>query len=227
MKRRKSLRVDILTLFPEVCLPYLETSILGRAQAAKLLDARVHQLRDWSDDEKHHRVDDKPFGGGPGMVMKVQPFHAALVDLKLRTKAGKKTAAAKRARVIVMSAKGKMFTQAEAKRLAQYDRLVFLCGRYEGIDERVAVKLADEEICVGPYVLTGGELPALTITDAVTRLRPGVLGAAESLDMESWSDGTTREYPQYTRPEKYLGWKVPKVLLGGNHAKIEEWRKTQ
>lgn len=223
MKKQK-LRVDIVTIFPDMCDPYLTASMLGRGQKAKALDLRTLQLRDFAHD-KHHRVDDKPFGGGPGMVMKVQPFHDALVSLKLRDKKGKKTVAAKKARIILTSAKGKLFTQGDAKRLAKYDRLVFLCGRYEGVDERVASKLADEELSIGPYVLTGGELAALVMTDAVARLRPGVLGKAESLDMESWSDGTTREYPQYTRPDVYLGWKVPPVLLSGDHADIAAWRR--
>lgn len=224
MHKRKPLRADILTIFPEACEPYLSASILGRARRAGFLDARVHQLRDWTHD-KHHRVDDKPFGGGPGMVMKVEPFHEALVALGLRTRKGTKTARAKKARVILTSAKGKPFTQADARRLARFDRLVFLCGRYEGVDERVASKLADEERSIGPYVLTGGELPALVMLDAATRLRPGVLGKEASLAEESWSDGTTTEYPQYTRPEMYLGWKVPDILLSGDHKKIAEWRK--
>lgn len=223
MKKQKPLRVDVLTLFPEVCEPYLAASILGRAQKSKRLDLRVHQLRDWSR-ERHKKVDDKPFGGGPGMVMQVAPFHDALMDLKLRAKTGKKTAAAKRTRVILTSAKGKLFSQADARRLATYDRLVFLCGRYEGVDERVAEHLADEELAIGPYVLTGGELPALVMTDAVARLRRGVLGTDASLAEESWSEDGAREYPQYTRPETYLGWKVPSVLLGGNHREISEWR---
>lgn len=222
-KNQKPLRIDVLTLFPEVCEPYLAASILGRARKSKRLDLRVHQLREWSR-ERHKKVDDKPFGGGPGMVMQVAPFHDALVDLKLRAKTGKKTAAAKRARVILTSAKGKLFTQADARRLSKYDRLVFLCGRYEGVDERVATHLADEELSVGPYVLTGGELPALVIADAVSRLHPGVLGAEASLAEESWSENDLREYPQYTRPESYLGWKVPPVLLSGNHREIAEWR---
>lgn len=224
MPRRTPLRADVLTIFPEACEPYLSASILGRARRAGILDVRVHQLRDWTHD-KHHRVDDKPFGGGPGMVMKVEPFHDALVALGLRTKKGAKTAKAKKARVILTSAKGKPFTQADARRLARYGRLVFLCGRYEGVDERVAAKLADEERSIGPYVLTGGELPALVMLDAVARLRPGVLGKEASLAEESWSDGATTEYPQYTRPEAYLGWKVPDVLLSGDHKKIAEWRR--
>ena len=217
--KKKKLRADILSIFPEMFPGYLHASILGRAIKSKLLDVRLHQLRDWSKD-RHRKVDDKPFGGGPGMVMKVQPFHDAIKSLKVESRKSKV-----KTRVILMSAKGKLFTQAEAKRLSKYDRLVFLCGRYEGVDERVADKLADEELSIGPYVLTGGELPALVILDAVTRLRPGVLGAAASLDQESWSDGVSREYPQYTRPETYLGWKVPSVLLGGNHKLIHEWRE--
>lgn len=220
----KPLRVDYLSLFPEMFPGYLDASILGRAQQAGLLEVGVHQLRDWAVDEYGH-VDDRPFGGGAGMVMMVEPFHRALMDLKLRKKDGQATAAAKRTRIILTSAKGKMFTQQEAQRLATYDRLVFLCGRYEGVDERVAQHLADEELSIGPFVLTGGELAALTMTDAVARLRPGVLGKQASLEEESWNDGLTREYPQFTRPEQYLGWQVPGVLLSGNHAEIKRWRQ--
>lgn len=225
-KKAKTLRADILTIFPEMFPGYLEASILGRARAKKLLDVRVRQLRDWTHD-KRRTVDDKPFGGGPGMVMKVEPFHEALVSLKLKDKKGRKTAAAKKTRIILTSAKGKVFTQSDAKRLAKYDRLVFLCGRYEGVDERVALKLADEEVAIGRYVLTGGELPALVMLDAVARLRPGVLGQEASLAEESWGDDETTEYPQYTRPEDYRGWKVPPILVSGDHAKIAEWRKGQ
>lgn len=227
----KKLRVDIVTIFPDLVEPYLHGSILGRGQKAKRLDLRAHDLRRWTHDA-HKTVDDKPFGGGPGMVMKVAPFHEALVSFKLRMKDGKKTAAAKKARVIVTSAKGKPFTQQEAKRLSKYDRLVFLCGRYEGMDERIAQHLADEELSIGPYVLTGGELPALVMTDAVARLIPGVLGKAESLARESHTVTGELEHAQYTRPEFYplkgkKGWKVPDVLLSGNHKKIEEWRRLQ
>ncbi len=226
----KKLRVDIVTIFPEMVEPYLSGSILGRGQKTKRLDLRAHDLRRWTHDA-HKTVDDKPFGGGPGMVMKIAPFHEALVSLKLRTKDGAKTAAAKKARVIVTSAKGKPFTQQEAKRLSKYNRLVFLCGRYEGMDERIIQHLADEELSIGPYVLTGGELPALVMTDAVARLIPGVLGKAESLTAESHTDEGVLEYPQYTRPESYplkgkkKGWNVPEILLSGNHKKIEEWRQ--
>ena len=219
----KKLRVDILSIFPEMFPGYLDASILSRAKKKHLLDVKLHQLRDWAHD-RHHRVDDKPYGGGPGMLMKVEPFHEALVALKLRTKTGKKTAIAKKTRVILTSAKGKLFTQRDAERLSRYDRLVFLCGRYEGVDERVVEHLIDEEVSIGPYVMTGGELAAMVMVDAVTRLRHGVLGKEESLEQESWKEGDSFEYPQYTRPEDYRGWRVPKELLSGNHAEIERWR---
>ena len=227
MKKSKALRADIITIFPEMFPGYLDSSILGRAKKSKLLEVRVHQLRDFTHD-KRRNVDDKPFGGGPGMVMKVEPFDEAIKKLKVKSRKPALSAvegSKAKTRIILTSAKGKLFAQADAKRLAKYDRLVFLCGRYEGVDERVAQKLADEEISIGPYVLTGGELPALVILDAVTRLRPGVLGRQASLTDESWNDGKTLEYPQYTRPEKYLGIKVPAVLLSGDHAKIKKWRE--
>lgn len=225
---KKKLRIDILSIFPEMFPGYFEASILGRAQKAKLLDVKFHQLRDWAHD-RHHRVDDKPYGGGPGMLMKVEPFHEALVDLKMYTKAGKRVSGAKKSRIILTSAKGSLFTQRDAERLSKYDRLIFLCGRYEGVDERVAEHFVDEELSIGPYVLTGGEVATMVMVDAITRLRPGVLGKEESLANESWNVGTTHEsslleYPQYTRPEDYRGWKVPSELLSGNHAEIEKWR---
>lgn len=229
MPSAKKLRVDIITIFPEAIEPYLSASILKRGQEKKLLDLQAHQLRTWTHDA-HKTVDDKPFGGGPGMVMKVQPFHEALVALKVRTKDGKKTATAKKTCVILTSAKGRLFSQQDARRLAKYDRLVFLCGRYEGVDERVATELADEELSIGPYVLTGGELAALVMTDAVARLRPGVLGKQESLAKESHDEEGVMEYPQYTRPEAYAvskkkTWSVPSILLSGDHKKIAEWRQ--
>jgi tRNA (guanine37-N1)-methyltransferase len=221
----KPLQVDVLTLFPEMFPGYVNASILGRAQKQKLLNVRVHQLRDWTHD-RHKTVDDKPFGGGPGMVMKIAPFHEALVALGLcAKKTGRKTAKAKKARVIMTSASGKPFTHADAVRLAKQDRLVFLCGRYEGVDARVTERLADESFRIGEYVLTGGELPALVMMDAIARHRKGVLGKEASLNEESWSNGNGEEYPQYTRPETYLGMKVPPVLLSGDHARIKEWRK--
>lgn len=224
MAKRKPLRVDILTVFPEMFPGYLGASILGRAHKEKRLDVRVHQLRDWTYDA-HKTVDDKPFGGGPGMVMKVAPFHEALVAFGLRSRrTGKRTMKARKARVILTAANGKPFTHADAVRLSRYDQLVFLCGRYEGVDARVE-ELVDESFRIGEYVLTGGELPALVMTDAVARHVPGVLGEAASLEEESWSDDGGGEYPQYTRPETYLGQRVPAVLLSGDHKKIREWRK--
>lgn len=224
MAKKKTLRADMLTVFPEMFPGYLGASILGRAQKEKRLDVHVHQLRDWTHD-RHKTVDDKPFGGGPGMVMKVAPFHEALAALGLRSKrTGKRTLKARKARVILTAANGTPFTHADAVRLSAYDQLVFLCGRYEGIDARVE-ELADETFRIGDYVLTGGELPALVMLDAVARHIPGVLGEAASLDEESWSGDGGGEYPQYTRPEEYLGMKVPSILLSGDHKKIAEWRK--
>ncbi|MBP7134405.1 tRNA (guanosine(37)-N1)-methyltransferase TrmD [Patescibacteria group bacterium] len=228
MAKQKPLRVDIITIFPELVEPYLRSAMLGRGQKAGALDLHAHQLRTWTHD-RHQTVDDRPFGGGPGMVMKIEPFHEALVALKLRKKDGSKTAAAKKTCILLTSAKGIPFSQTEAQRLSKYDRLVFLCGRYEGADERIVEHLVDEEVCVGPYVLTGGELAALIVTDAVSRLRPGVLGKEESLAMESHTEEGILEYPHYTRPEEYKAgketWGVPPILLSGDHKKIAEWRK--
>lgn len=209
---------DIISIFPQMFSSYFAESILKRAQEKKLLRVRTHDLRKWSLD-KHHKVDDKPYGGGPGMVMAVEPFFRALKTLKRK----------KSDRVILLSAKGAAFTQADAKRLATYKRIVLLCGRYEGVDERVAEHLADEEISIGNYVLTGGELPAMVIADAVSRHIPGVLGAEESLADESHDHEGVTEYPHYTRPELFspkrgVQWDVPNELLSGDHKKIAEWR---
>lgn len=202
-------RFTIITLFPDAVSAYAGDSILSRAAQKKLLAIRPLQLRDFSTD-KHRHVDDKPFGGGPGMVLMVEPIDRAIKKAK---KKGKKT------RVILTSALGKTFSQEDARRLAKYDDLIFICGRYEGVDERVAEHIADESLSIGPYVLTGGELPALVMTDAIARHIPGVLGKGESLEEVHGS------FPQYTRPEKYKKWSVPKVLTSGDHKKIQEWRK--
>jgi len=195
----------------------MKTSIVGRAQRMKKIRVAIHNLRAWTIDN-HKTVDDKPYGGGVGMVMKIEPLYKAVRALR----PDKKT------RVILLSAKGKLFTQRHAKRLTRYSRIVLLCGHYEGVDERVAKYIADEELCIGEYVLTGGELPALVVVDAVTRLLPGVLGKDESTREESFSIAGVREYPQYTRPEIFKlsgkSRRVPKVLLSGNHAKISAWR---
>jgi tRNA (guanine37-N1)-methyltransferase len=240
-KQKRPLRFDAISIFPEVFDAYMGASILGRAQKSKLISFAAHNLRDWTHD-RHKTVDDKPFGGGPGMVMKPQPFLEALAGLGVRNKKNGKakkgaSGIGHRARVIVTAANGKQFTHADAIRLSKYDRVVFLCGRYEGIDQRVIDRLADESLRIGEYVLTGGELPAMVMMDAIARQIPGVLGKEASLDEESWADGLghraqgtehrggTGEYPQYTRPEVWLGMKVPEVLMSGNHKKIKEWRE--
>jgi len=215
------MRFDILSIFPGMFSGYFGESIIKRAVERRLLDIRVHDLRDWAEG-RHRKVDDHPFGGGPGMVMSVGPFFRALKELTGKSRA--------RTRVILLSAKGKTFTHKDAVRLARYKRLVLLCGRYEGVDERVAQKLADEEISVGDYVLTGGELPAMIVVDSVARQVSGVLGRAESLAQESHAEEGVTEYPQYTRPEIFVPtkgkkWRVPPVLLSGDHRKIAEWRR--
>lgn len=217
------MRFDILTLFPEALEPYLAASILGRAQEAKLIEVGLWDIRSYATD-KHRTTDDTPYGGGAGMVMKVEP-----IDNALRAVGKEKN----KRKVVVLSAKGTQFTQTKAAEYAQLDGLVLICGRYEGVDQRVVDHLADEEISVGPYVLAGGELPALIVLEATARLIPGVLGNEESLLEESYSgtssrkDTDVREYPQYTKPEEYRGWKVPEVLLSGNHAAIKQWRQAQ
>lgn len=219
------MRFDILTLFPSMFDGYFSESIIKRARERGLLDIRVHDLRKWSLD-KHRKVDDKPFGGGPGMVMMVAPFFSALRALKAGEGQSRR---AGELRVVLMSAKGKTFSHKDAVRLSKYKRLVLLCGRYEGVDERVAKHLADEELSIGGYVLTGGELPAMVVIDAVSRHVPGVLGKKESLSTESHAEEGVTEHPQYTRPEvfsptKGKKWRVPDILLSGDHKKIAEWR---
>jgi tRNA (guanine37-N1)-methyltransferase len=198
----------IITLFPEAIENYLHSSILGRAEKKKIIKFDLVDLRPFGIG-KHKKVDDRPFGGGPGMVLSVEPIYKALQKIKK----GKKR------RVILFSTRGKIFTQKEAKRLSGYSDLVFICGRYEGVDERIAQHIADEEISVGNFVLSGGELPALIVTEAVSRHLPGVLGKTESLEENNGS------FPTYTRPPKFKNWKVPDVLISGNHRKIEDWRK--
>lgn len=230
---------DIITIFPNA-FSYLNESILWRAQDRKLIKINIHNLRDFSKD-KRRRVDDTPYGGGAGMVLKIEPIAEAINSI-LKSKIKKATPpllplakayqkSKLKSRIILLSAKGKTFDQKTAKRLLKYDRIIFICGRYEGVDERVAKYVADEEISIGNYVLSGGELPAMVVTDAVARLIPGVI-KKESLAEESFSIGKsakTLEYPQYTKPEtvKIDGKirKAPKVLLSGNHAKIKEWRE--
>ncbi len=217
------MKFHLLTIFPEIFDSYLNESILRRAQDKKIIKFKVHNLRDWTTD-KHKTVDDTPYGGGAGMLMKIEPLYKALMAIKKLNKKGKP---AKR-KILLMSAAGKTWNQAMAKKYSKMEEIIFVCGRYEGVDARIK-NFIDEEISVGDYVLTGGELPALTIIDSITRLIPGVLGNKESIIEESHSEEGTTEYPQYTRPEIFkVGAKkypVPKVLLEGNHKKIKEWRE--
>ena len=205
------MQFDILTLHPQMCDGPLQCSIIGRAQAEGHIVVNVHDLRDWAEG-KHKQVDDTPFGGGAGMVMRVD-----VVDRGLQA------VAKSGAHVVLMDPAGKPFTQADARRLSEVPQLVLVCGHYEGIDARVRDHLVDEVFSIGDFVLTGGELPAMVITDAVARLLPGVLGNEESVVTESFSDGLL-EAPQYTRPREYRGWAVPEVLLSGHHGNIDAWR---
>lgn len=221
------MRFDIITIFPSMFDSYFSESILKRAQNKKIISVKVHNLRNYTKD-KHRNVDDTPYGGGAGMVMSVQPFFDAVNAVKkdksflkkLSSLVGKKP----KVRTILFSAKGKRFTQKDVVRLSKYDQLIMLCGRYEGVDERVAENIADEEISIGDFVLTGGELPAMLVVDSVSRLLPGVLGNEQSAVIESHSEEGYLEFPQYTKPEDFKGWKVPDVLLSGHHSKIEKWR---
>lgn len=209
---------DILTIFPAILDSYFKEGVVGRALKNKKIQIETHDLRQWTKD-KHRTVDDTPYGGGAGMVLKVEPIALAMAQLKK-----KKTP---RTRTILLSAKGSPFNQKKAVALSKYQRLIFICGRYEGVDERVAKHLADEEISLGEFIISGGELASAVIIDAVARLLPGVLGNKESLVEESFKKGGLTEYPQYTKPEDYHGWKVPSVLLSGNHRLINEWRQKQ
>lgn len=195
---------------------YFSESIIARAVRENLASISIHDLRDYAQG-KHRKVDDTPYGGGAGMVLKPEPIWRALEDIR-----GKGPDAG--TRTVLFSAKGKRYSQSDAKRLAGYDRLILLCGRYEGVDERVAENMVDEELSLGDFVLTGGEVPAMAVTDSVLRLVPGVLGNEESLEFESHSRPGYLEYPQYTKPEEFNGWKVPEILLGGNHQEIAQWR---
>lgn len=213
------MKFDIITIFPNIFESYFNESIVKRAKKAGLLEIEVHDLRKWAGN-KHNTVDDTPYGGGAGMVLRVEPIYESVKSIKLKAESSKS-----KSRVILFSAKGKRFTQEDAKRLSQYDQLIMICGRYEGVDERVAEHIADEEISIGDFVLTGGEIPAMVVTDAVARLISGVLGNEQSAVFESHSEDGYLEHPQYSKPEEFNGWSVPKVLLSGNHSEIEKWRK--
>ncbi len=208
------MRIDIISLFPEFIEAFFQHSIIGRARAAGLLELDVTNPRNFTYD-RHHMVDDTIYGGGCGMLMKAGPLFAAVEAVRRDVP---------KRRVIFMGPAGATFTQAKARELAQYDQLILLCGHYEGVDYRVEESLADETISVGDYVLTGGELPAMTVTDAVARMIPGVLGAAGSAAEESFY-GSLLEYPQYTKPALFRNMAVPDVLRSGDHAKIQAWRR--
>jgi tRNA (guanine37-N1)-methyltransferase len=209
-------RFDIFTLFPEVFDPYLHTSILEKALARGLLTVDMHNIRDWATD-RHRTADDEPYGGGGGMVMKPEPIFQAVQGV-LGEPPG--------CPVILLTPQGRPFNQARARELAREPQLAFICGRYEGVDERVRQYLVDDEISIGDYVLTGGELAALVVVDAVARLLPGVLGDPDATSKDSHTAGLL-EYPHYTRPPDFRGWKVPEILTSGDHGRVARWRREQ
>ena len=234
------MRFDLITIFPEFFTGPLEHGIIRRAREAGIIETQVHDLRAWTHD-RHRTVDDRPFGGGEGMLLKPEPLFEA-VEAILGSAAGAASSATTTA-IVLLSASGKLFRQAEARRFAQFERVVLLCGRYEGVDERVAEHLATDEISIGDFVLSGGELPAALVVDAVTRLLPGALGNEDSSVFESFSEmngasvasddsrvASTPNYgildcPHYTRPAEFRGWAVPETLLSGNHEEIRVWRR--
>jgi tRNA (guanine37-N1)-methyltransferase len=206
-------RIDVITIFPELVRAPLGQSLLGKAIEAGLLDVRVHDLRDWADDP-HRTVDDAPFGGGPGMVMRPDVWFRAVESLD-----------PDRGRVLLLSPAGYRLDQGVVRELAAENHLTLLCGRYEGVDERVVEGLPAEEVSIGDYVLSGGELPALVVIEAVTRLVPGVIGRQESHEQDSFADPELLDHPHYTRPREFRGMSVPDVLVGGDHGEIERWRR--
>lgn len=207
------MKIDILTIFPEMFEGPFGESIVKRAIDQKQVEIKIHDLREWTED-KHRSVDAPPYGGGAGMVMRVDVIDKAVSSLR-----------SKETKVILLDTKGKIYSQTEAVRMSKEKHLILIAGHYEGIDHRVHGEIADDVYSIGEYVLTGGELPVMVVVDSMVRLIPGVLGNPESLSEESYSEPGKQEYPQYTRPSEYKGWKVPEVLLEGNHAEIEKWRK--
>ena len=208
------MKIDVVTLFPELFETPLRTSLLGKAVASGIVEVAVHDLREHGLG-KHRSVDDEPYGGGAGMVMRPEPIFDAVEPLK-----GSDT------HIVLLSARGHRLDHGRVARLAERKHIVLICGRYEGVDERVSEHLVDEEISIGDYVLAGGELPALVVIEAAARMIPGMLGNPSSLDVESHSHGSL-EHPQYTRPAEFRGWRVPDVLLSGHHAEVERWRRDQ
>ncbi len=213
------MRIDIMTLFPGLIESVLGESIIGRARKAGIVDIRAHNIRDYSED-KHHRVDDTPYGGGRGMLMAAPPIWNCFSAITADAPASEKR------HVVYLSPRGRTFTQDIAKEYASYDRLILLCGHYEGIDQRIIDEIVDEELSVGDFVLTGGEIPACLVADAVCRLIDGVLPLPECHEKESFEDDLL-EYPQYTRPPVFHGRAVPEVLISGHHANIEKWRREE
>lgn len=208
------MKIDVLTLFPNMFEP-LKESIISRATKTQKIEINVINIRDFSKD-KHKKCDDYTFGGGPGMLMMAQPIYDAITSIEGYQDALK----------IYLSPKGKVFNQGESKRLSKYNHLILLCGHYEGVDQRIIDLLIDEEISIGDYVLTGGELPAMVLIDSVSRLVEGVLGGDESAEIETFKDNLL-EYPQYTKPREFMGLSVPDVLISGDHAKVDKWRREQ
>ena len=243
------MKFNVLTIFPDIISNYCNETILGRGQKAGAIKINPVNIRDYTED-RHKKVDDSPYGGGAGMVMKPDPIYKALKSLNAipfskddgLTKLKKifSTDIKKKKRTVLLSPRGKQFDQRMAEKWSKFDEITFVCGRYEGVDQRVVDNMVDEEISIGPYVLAGGELGAMVMIEAVSRLVPGVLGNAESLNEETFNKGirnkekgenvideVTKEYSQYTKPEDFKGWKVPGVLLSGNHAEIKKWREEQ
>lgn len=210
------MHIHILTLFPEMFSGPFSHSIIKRAVEDKKVSLTLHNIRDWTQD-KHKTADDRPYGGGEGMVLKPEPIFAAVEETSSSLNPPP--------RVILLTPQGEVFNQKKALALSQLESLILICGHYEGVDERIREHLVDEELSIGNYILTGGEIPAMAVTDAITRLIPGVI-EEESAQKESFS-GSTLDYPQYTRPESFRGWKVPEVLLSGNHGEIEKWREKE
>ncbi|PIR78097.1 MAG: tRNA (guanosine(37)-N1)-methyltransferase TrmD [Candidatus Magasanikbacteria bacterium CG10_big_fil_rev_8_21_14_0_10_36_16] len=227
------MQFNVITIFPNIIEDYAKESILGRGQKAEVIKIKAINLRDFTLD-KHNKVDDTPYGGGPGMILSAEPIYLALkkndaipfakVDGLTKIKKVFNGSLSRKKKTVLLSPRGTQFDQKMAEKFSKLDEITFICGRYEGIDQRVTDNMIDEEISIGPYVLAGGELGALTIIEAVSRLVPGVLGNLESTKDETFSS-SDGEYPQYTKPADFKGWKVPGVLLNGDHKKIAEWRK--